>query len=69
MRKLGVDICDIPRTLNGKQRIHHSDGYIIPLSIRNGLPYMGMHPPTDLDLETYPHVFFTSGHYLGPKYP
>jgi hypothetical protein len=37
MRKFGVDVCDIPRTLNGKQRIHHPDGYIIPLSIRNGL--------------------------------
>ena len=60
MRRFGIDICDIPRTLHGKQRIHHPDGYVIPLSIRNGLPYMDMHPPTDLELDKYPHVFFTS---------
>jgi hypothetical protein len=60
MMRLGIDICDIPCTLNGKQCIHHPDGYIIPLSIRNGLPKLDMHPSTDLDLETYPHVFFTS---------
>jgi hypothetical protein len=56
----GLDICDIPRNLRGLQRIHHPDGYVIPLSIHIGLPYMDMHPPTDLELETYPHVFFTS---------
>jgi hypothetical protein len=60
MRHFGVDICDIPQTLHGKQRIHHPDGYVIPLSIRNGLAYMNMHSPTDLELETLPHVFFTS---------
>jgi hypothetical protein len=60
MRHFGLDICDIPHNLRGLQRIHHSDGYVIPLSIQNGLPYMYMHPPTNLEPETYPHVFFTS---------
>ncbi len=35
------------------QRIQHPDGYIIPLSIQNGLPYMDMHPPSDHELDTY----------------
>jgi hypothetical protein len=60
IRYIGLDICDIPRNLRSLQRIHHPDGYIIPLSICNGLPYMDMHPPSDLELETYPHVLFTS---------
>jgi hypothetical protein len=28
--------------------------------MRNGLPYIGMHPSTDEELEAYPHVNFTS---------
>jgi hypothetical protein len=36
------------------------DGYIIDLSIRFGLPYMDMSPPTQEELDTYPHVFFTA---------
>jgi hypothetical protein len=60
MRHFGVDICEVPQALHGKQRIHHPDGYVIPLSIRNGLAYMDMHPPSDSELETLPHVFFTS---------
>ena len=47
-------------SLQGQQQIHHPDGYVIPLSIRNGLPYVDMHPPTDLEMESYPHVIFTS---------
>jgi hypothetical protein len=50
MRKFGIDICDIPRTLSGTKVIHHPDGYVIPHSSRNGLPYMDMHSPTDLTL-------------------
>jgi hypothetical protein len=32
------------------QCIHHHDGHVIPLSIHNGLPYINMHPPIDLEL-------------------
>jgi len=67
MRHFGVDICDTPTALRGKQQIHHPDGYVIPLSIRNGLAYMDMHPPTDSELETLTHVFFTSDTQWDPR--
>jgi hypothetical protein len=67
MRHFGIDIDDTPRSLSGKQRIHHPDGYVIPLSIRNGLPYIDMYPPSDLELESYPHVFFTSDDTWNPN--
>ena len=35
-------------------------GYTIPLHVRNGLYYMDMVPPTDDDMEQYPHVFITA---------
>jgi hypothetical protein len=60
LRQFGVHVCDTPCSLHGQQRIHHPDGYVIPLSIRNGLPYMDMYPPTDRDMDSYPHVIFTS---------
>ena len=36
------------------------EGYPIPLHVRNGLYYMDMVPPTDDDMERYPHVFITA---------
>ena len=44
----------------GEQRIITPDGYVLPLSIRNGLPYLQMKPPTQHDLDTLPHVILTS---------
>ena len=35
-------------------------GKIFPLSTRQGLMYLDMKPPTDSDMENYPHVYFTS---------
>ena len=43
-----------------KKRIVTPDGYIIPLVIQGGLPYMPMSKPTDADLDNLPHIFFTS---------
>jgi hypothetical protein len=60
LKSFGLQVIDTPRYLRGRQQILHPDGYVIPLSIRNGLPYMDMCPPTDSDLDAYPHVFFTS---------
>jgi hypothetical protein len=34
----------------GKQRLETLDGYFIPISIQNGLPYIDMHPLTDEEL-------------------
>jgi hypothetical protein len=38
----GVQTWEIPRIIAGQQRLPHPDGYVIPLSVRNGLPYMDM---------------------------
>jgi hypothetical protein len=61
MRHFGLKVDETPRTFgHGKQCIQTPDGYVIPLSIRNGLPFMDMTPPTDNELDSYPHVMFTS---------
>ena len=56
----GNDVCDKSRKVGGKQRITTLDGYVIPLQIRDGLPYFNMKPPTDNDLDIYPHIILTS---------
>jgi hypothetical protein len=60
LKYFGIIIDDTPRQFGGKQRLATPEGYYIPLSIRNGLPYFDMHPPTDDELHSYPHVIFTS---------
>ena len=61
LKHFGLTIDDTPKGLGlGQQCIKTPDGYIIPLSIRNGLPFMDMSPPTDTEIDGYPHVFFTS---------
>ena len=43
------------------QLITTLDGYSVPLLIRDGLAYAtSLGRPTDQDMDTYPHVFFTS---------
>jgi hypothetical protein len=61
MEAFGLDVDEKPRKARhpGQQRIVTPDGYVIPLSIRNGLPYMDMRYPTDADMKNYPHVYFT----------
>ena len=44
----------------GQQCLTTVDGYKIPLSIRRGLPYMDMYPPSDHELDSLPHVVLTS---------
>ena len=45
----------------GSQLITTLDGYSVPLLIKDGLAYAtSLGRPTDLDMDTYPHVFFTS---------
>ena len=47
--------------VRGTQLITTLDGYSVPLLIKDGLAYatsLGRH--TDQDMDTYPHVFFTS---------
>ena len=47
--------------VGGSQLITTLDGYSVPLIIKDGLAYAtSIGRPTDLDMDTYPHVFFTS---------
>ena len=47
--------------VGGTQLITTLDGYSIPLLIRDGLAYAtSLGRTTDQDMDTYPHVFFTS---------
>ena len=55
------------RTPGGKQRILTVDGYVIPLTVRNGLPYLNIRPYTDLEFDTLPHVIMTSDHDWDPS--
>ena len=47
--------------VGGTQLITALDGYSVPLLIKDGLGYAtSLGKPTDQDMDTYPHVFFTS---------
>ena len=47
--------------VGGTQPITTLDGYSVPLLIKDGLAYVtSLGRPTDQDMDTYPHVFFTS---------
>ena len=47
--------------VGGTQLITTLDGYSVPLLIKDGLAYANsLGKPTDQDMDTYPHVFFTS---------
>ena len=47
--------------VGGTQLITTLDGYSVPLLIRDGFAYAtSLGRPTDQDMDTYPHVFFTS---------
>jgi hypothetical protein len=42
------------------QRIITLEGYIIPLTSKDGLARLDIHPHTDSEFETLPHVHLTS---------
>jgi hypothetical protein len=42
------------------QRIQTLDGYVIPLSIKDGLAHLSIRPYTDHEWENLPHVILTS---------
>jgi hypothetical protein len=44
----------------GRQQLTTPDGYVIPINIRRGLPYITMRPFTDQEFEELPHVLWTS---------
>ena len=60
LESFGLLVDDRPQSSGGTQCVITNEGYVIPLHIRDGLPYMDMSPPTDSDMDTFPHVFMTS---------
>ena len=56
--------------VGGTQLITTLDGYSVPLLIKDGLAYAtSLGRPTDQDMDTYPHVFFTSPDEWDPSVP
>jgi hypothetical protein len=56
------DISDKSVHTGGKRRIKTVDGYMITLSIHNGLPRLKMHPPSGpsgAEFNALPHVIMT----------
>ena len=54
--------------VGGNQLITTLDGYSVPLLIKDGLAYAtSLGKPTDQDIDTYPHVFFTSPNEWDPS--
>ena len=51
----------------GTQCIRTLDGYVLPLDIINGLPYLKMTPNTDEEARTLPHIILTSGDKWDPR--
>ena len=43
------------------------DGYIVPLSIHQGLPYLRLRPPTDAEWSSLPKITFTTDNEWDPK--
>jgi hypothetical protein len=60
----GNKVFDQSMKVGGKQCIVTKDGYIIPLDIVNGLPYLKLQKHTDAEWEELPHVVMTGpGHW------
>jgi len=53
--------------VQGKQCIRTLEGYIIPLDIINGLPYLKMCPPSRQEIDDLPHVILTPATSWDPK--
>ena len=60
MEHFGVVIDDRSRRNGGAQCMVTTEGYVVPISIRDGLPRIDMRPPSQAELDKYPHVFVTS---------
>jgi len=48
------------KKVGGSQRICTNDGYVIPINVCDGLPYLKIRPYTDDEFERLPHVILTS---------
>jgi len=60
MEAFGLIVDDKSRLSGGAQSIVTNEGYVVPLHVREGLAYIDMSPPSDEEMDLYPHVFFCS---------
>jgi hypothetical protein len=60
LQHFGCIVDETSRQHGGRQCLITPEGYVIPLHIRDGLPRFDMRPPTDAEMNKYPHVFITS---------
>jgi len=60
LEAFGVRVNKRHRAFGGLQAMVTPDGYVIPIKIRNGLPYILMRPYTDDEWNTLPHITLTS---------
>eukprot|EP00977_Amphora_coffeiformis_P024461 scaffold15918_cov194-Amphora_coffeaeformis.AAC.1 len=67
MENFGIVVDDRARSAGRTQCVITTEGYVIPLHIRDGLPRFDMHPPTDEEMEKFPHVFLTSDANWDPR--
>ena len=64
----GLDVNEkAKRAPGGRQTIVTPEGYVIPLSMRQGLAYMQTQPPTEEELQNLPHIHFTSNEHWDPR--
>jgi len=55
----GADVDEKSVKVGGQQHLTTNDGYIFPINIWCGLPYLDMRPYTDQEWEELPHVIIT----------
>ena len=53
--------------VSGTQCIRTNDGFVLPLDIIHGLPYLKMVPNSDKDWEDLPHIVLTGGNDWDPR--
>ena len=53
--------------VGGSQHVRTNEGYILPLDIINGLPYLKMTPNTDQEFEELPHLVLAGGNQWDPR--
>ena len=59
MEAFKLDVNDKSVHVGGSQRIKTPEGYVIPLTVRNGLARLKLRPYTDKEWDELPHVFMT----------
>ena len=60
LEEFGLQVDEKPvQVPGGLQHIKTPDGYVHPIRIKDGLPYISLRPYTDMEWETLPHVVWT----------